>query len=196
MSNALHPGPPGVAWVGGQETLRQAGHRMGALGLGVLLVRGDDGRIEGVLSRAMVVACIAAGGDPAVVTAADVAQHASAAGDDQAAGPPAGPDLGTGHDTGAWLAEAAALDRLPDQAVAAALGSLMPESRFLVYLADVVGLGYQEIAGITGMPGDAVAARLHRGRSRLRARLAACDWRPACHHGRRWPYSAAGEQRG
>ncbi len=61
---------------------------MGAQGLGVLLVRGDDGQIEGVLSRDMVVACIAAGGDPVVVTAADVAQHAPAAGDGRAADTP------------------------------------------------------------------------------------------------------------
>ena len=61
MSGVPQAAPPGVAWVGGQETLRQAGHQMGALGLGVLLVCGDDGQIEGVLSRDMVVACIAAG---------------------------------------------------------------------------------------------------------------------------------------
>jgi hypothetical protein len=56
ISGAPQVGPPGVAWVSEQETLRQAGHRMSALGLEVLWVRGDDGRIEGVLSRAMVVA--------------------------------------------------------------------------------------------------------------------------------------------
>lgn len=144
----------------------------------------------------MVVACIAAGGDPAVVTAADAAQHTPAAGYNQAADIPAGPDLGTGHHSGAWLAELEALERLPDQVVAAALGSLPPESPFLVYLADVVGLGYQEIAGITGIPADAVAARLHRGRTRLRARLAARDRTSACRRGRRWPCSPAGDQRG
>lgn len=56
--------------------------------------RGGDGRIADVLSRDVVVACIAAGGDPAVVTAADVAQHPPAAGDGQAAVTSAGSDLG------------------------------------------------------------------------------------------------------
>lgn len=163
----------GVACVAGHETLRQAGHRMSDLGLGALPVRGDDGQIQGVLSRDMVVACIAAGGDPAIVTATDIAQLMPSAGDDQAAEVLAAPELDTGQHTSAWLAEIAALERLPDQVVAAALQSVPPESRFLVYLADVVGLAYQEIAGITGIPGDALAARLHSGRRRLRAQLAA-----------------------
>ena len=183
MSGALHMTPTGMVWVGGHETLRQAGHRMGALGLGALPVRGDDGRIQGLLSRDMVIACIAAGGDPASVTATDIAQPMLSAEDAQPADILAEPDLDTGQGASASLAEVAVLEELPDQVVAAALQSLPPGSRFLVYLADVVGLAYQQIAGITGLPGDAVAARLHCGRSQLRAWLATCDRTSGCPHG-------------
>jgi RNA polymerase sigma-70 factor (ECF subfamily) len=70
-------------------------------------------------------------------------------------------------------AEAQALARLPDSDIAGALRDLPEELRVAVWLADVEGLRYREIADVLGMPVTAVAARLHRGRRRIRDRLAA-----------------------
>lgn len=89
---------------------------MGELGLGTLPVRRDDGRIRGVLSRDMVIACIAEGGDPASVTATDIAQPMPSAGDAQAADILVEPDLDTGQGAGVHrLAEVAVLEGLPDR---------------------------------------------------------------------------------
>jgi RNA polymerase sigma-70 factor (ECF subfamily) len=68
--------------------------------------------------------------------------------------------------------EAHALDRLPDSDIACALRDLPEDLRVAVYLADVEGYCYREIAEIMGMPVGMVAARLHHGRGRLRGRLA------------------------
>jgi RNA polymerase sigma-70 factor (ECF subfamily) len=68
--------------------------------------------------------------------------------------------------------EARALDRLPDSDIVRALRDLPEDLRLAVYLADVEGYCYREIAEITGTPVGTVAARLHRGRGRLRDRLA------------------------
>jgi RNA polymerase sigma-70 factor (ECF subfamily) len=68
--------------------------------------------------------------------------------------------------------EAQALARLPDSDIAGALRDLPEELRLAVWLADVEGLRYREIADMLGMPVATVAARLHRGRRRLRDRLA------------------------
>ena len=70
-------------------------------------------------------------------------------------------------------AEARALDALPDSDVLCALRDLPEDLKLAVYLADVAGYRYKEIAEITGTPVSTVAARLHHGRGRLRARLAA-----------------------
>jgi RNA polymerase sigma-70 factor (ECF subfamily) len=69
--------------------------------------------------------------------------------------------------------EAQALARLPDSDIAGALRDLPEELRLAVYLADVEGFGYREIADMLGMPVPAVAARLYRGRRRIRDLLAA-----------------------
>ncbi len=65
-------------------------------------------------------------------------------------------------------AEELALDRVTDTAVTDALRGLPEDFRMTVYLADVEGFGYREIAEIMHCPIGTVMSRLHRGRGRLR----------------------------
>ncbi|MDD7464636.1 MAG: sigma-70 family RNA polymerase sigma factor [Actinomycetaceae bacterium] len=76
------------------------------------------------------------------------------------------------HSTGMLSAEAEALENLPDSEIRDALEALPDDRRTAVYLADVEGFSYQEIAEIMGTPIGTVMSRLHRGRAQLREMLA------------------------
>ena len=73
--------------------------------------------------------------------------------------------------TGLVSAEDAALDQLGDVEVKRALAELSDEFRMAVYLSDVEGFAYKEIAEIMDTPVGTVMSRLHRGRKLLREKL-------------------------
>ena len=70
--------------------------------------------------------------------------------------------------TGMQSAEAEAIENLPDSEIKEALAKLPEDRRLAVYLADVEGFSYQEIAEIMDTPIGTVMSRLHRGRKQLR----------------------------
>ena len=66
-----------------------------------------------------------------------------------------------------------AVGRLLNSDLTAALRALPDRHRMVVYLADLQGLGYQQISALTGIPLGSVKSCLHRARNRLRAELGA-----------------------
>ncbi|WP_231951845.1 sigma-70 family RNA polymerase sigma factor [Aurantimicrobium minutum] len=74
--------------------------------------------------------------------------------------------------TSSRSAEAEAIDHLPASAIKDALQALPEDFRAAVYLVDVEGYSYQEVADIMESPTGTVMSRLHRGRKLLREQLA------------------------
>lgn len=72
---------------------------------------------------------------------------------------------------GGRSAETEALDRIGDAVIVDAMAGLSEDRRNAVYLADVEGLSYAEIARIMDTPIGTVMSRLHRGRRQLREAL-------------------------
>ncbi|BDZ63038.1 hypothetical protein GCM10025873_28290 [Demequina sediminis] len=68
-------------------------------------------------------------------------------------------------------AEDSALDALGDDEIRRALSELSEDFRMAVYLSDVEGFAYKEIAQIMDTPVGTVMSRLHRGRKLLREKL-------------------------
>jgi RNA polymerase sigma-70 factor (ECF subfamily) len=68
-------------------------------------------------------------------------------------------------------AEEQVLSAITDDEIKAALDSLPESFRMVVYLADVEGFSYAEIAEITEVPMGTVMSRLHRGRKALEKAL-------------------------
>jgi RNA polymerase sigma-70 factor, ECF subfamily len=73
--------------------------------------------------------------------------------------------------SGLASAEEQALDILGDEEVKRALSELSEDFRMAVYLSDVEGFAYKEIADIMDTPVGTVMSRLHRGRRMLRDKL-------------------------
>jgi len=69
-------------------------------------------------------------------------------------------------------AEAEALGRLPGSEVIQALRGLPAGFGAVIYLADIEGYPYKEVAEILGIPIGTVMSRLHRGRRILKKNLA------------------------
>jgi RNA polymerase sigma-70 factor, ECF subfamily len=83
-------------------------------------------------------------------------------------------DWQTGNDPltpPARSAEAEVIERLASSDILQALRQLPEEFRVAIYLADIEGYPYREIAEMMGTPIGTVMSRLHRGRARLRQQL-------------------------
>lgn len=65
----------GVTCIGEHETLQHAAQQMRDLDVGSLPIRGDDGRLQGIITdRDIVTKCIARAVDPATTTAGELAE--------------------------------------------------------------------------------------------------------------------------
>jgi RNA polymerase sigma-70 factor, ECF subfamily len=85
-------------------------------------------------------------------------------------------DSADGHDTlvvPSRSAEAEALSGISDSAIMAALSELPSSFKTVIYLADIEGYQYVDIAKMMGTPLGTVMSRIHRGRQMLRTRLLA-----------------------
>src|SRR5215510_5348457 len=76
-------------------------------------------------------------------------------------------------------AEAEALDKITDSTILSALRELPQEFRTTIWLADVEGYPYREVAALMGTPLGTVMSRLHRARGKLRHTLA--TYQPPAH---------------
>ena len=85
----------------------------------------------------------------------------------------AGADAQDGLAPPAPSAEAEALDALGDSPALSALRDLPGQFKTVVYLADIQGYQYSEIAELMGTPIGTVMSRIHRGRQLLRSKLVA-----------------------
>jgi len=84
-----------------------------------------------------------------------------------------GSEAACGFGESSRSAEAEALENLGGSGVMRALADLPECFRHAIYLADVEGYRYSEIAEIMGTPLGTVMSRIHRGRAMLRRRLRA-----------------------
>src|SRR5258708_13090323 len=80
-------------------------------------------------------------------------------------------DCGTGLVQLPRPAEAEALDNLSQSGPMRALRDLPDNFKVAIYLADIEGYRYAEIARITGVPLGTVMSRIHRARAMLRKNL-------------------------
>jgi RNA polymerase sigma-70 factor (ECF subfamily) len=79
--------------------------------------------------------------------------------------------VGAGRVPASRSAEAEALSNLASSPAMQALGELPDNFKTVIYLADIQGYQYNEIADIMGTPIGTVMSRIHRGRRMLRERL-------------------------
>ncbi|MEE2045086.1 sigma-70 family RNA polymerase sigma factor [Nocardiopsis tropica] len=73
--------------------------------------------------------------------------------------------------SGMRSAENDVLDHLPDSAITQALARLPEEFQEVIYLVDIEGYAYKEVAARMGTPLGTVMSRLHRARRQLREML-------------------------
>ncbi|WP_046469381.1 sigma-70 family RNA polymerase sigma factor [Allosalinactinospora lopnorensis] len=74
--------------------------------------------------------------------------------------------------TGSRSAESEVLEHLPDSTIRHSLAQLPEEFRVVVYLIDIEGYSYKEVAALMETPLGTVMSRLHRARRQLRGMLA------------------------
>lgn len=75
MTSARDIMHPGAHWVPAHETVAEAARLMRELDVGALPVADADGRLCGILTdRDIVIGCVAAGRDPALVSAGDMSK--------------------------------------------------------------------------------------------------------------------------